>query len=86
MPHIIIKLQSGRTPAQKTEIADAVAKTIAATANCTPDAISVAIEDIAETDWFKTVYTPDILGKPTTIYKQPGYGPAPRVGGCGVHR
>jgi len=26
-------------------------------------------------DWAEKVYKPDILGKPETIYKKPGYNP-----------
>jgi 4-oxalocrotonate tautomerase len=35
--------------------------------------ISVGIEDVAPKDWTERVYKPDILGKPDTIYKKPGY-------------
>lgn len=37
--------------------------------------ISVAIEDVAKEDWAEKVYKPDILGKPETLYKKPGYDP-----------
>jgi len=75
MPHVIIKLQSGRSAEQKTNIADEVTKALMASANCGADAVSVSIEDVEPKDWVETVYKPDILGKPGTIYKQPGYNP-----------
>jgi 4-oxalocrotonate tautomerase len=46
-----------------------------ATANCSEDAVSVSIEDVAAQDWVETVYKPDIVGKPGTLVKRPGYGP-----------
>ena len=32
-------------------------------------------EEIAAKDWTEKIYKPDILGKKSTLYKQPGYGP-----------
>jgi len=39
------------------------------------DAISVGIEDVEPKDWAEKVYKPDIISKPATIYKKPGYKP-----------
>jgi 4-oxalocrotonate tautomerase len=39
------------------------------------ESVSVGIEDIKPDDWVQTVYKPDILNKPETIYKKPGYDP-----------
>jgi len=75
MPHVIIKLQSGRSAAQKTRIANEVTRALVVSAECTEDAVSVGIEDVEQKDWGETVYRPDILGKTNTIYKQPGYDP-----------
>ncbi len=75
MPHVIIKLQSGRSAAQKTRIAQEVTKALVASAGCAEDAVSVSIEDVEPSDWVETVYKPDIQRKPGTIYKQPGYDP-----------
>jgi 4-oxalocrotonate tautomerase len=36
--------------------------------------VSVSIEDIAPKDWAEKVYKPDIVGRPETLYKEPGYG------------
>jgi 4-oxalocrotonate tautomerase len=52
-----------------------VTQTIMATANCTEMAVSVSIEDIAPEDWTEQVYQPDILGKPASLIKPPGYAP-----------
>ncbi|HUA77311.1 MAG TPA: tautomerase family protein [Acetobacteraceae bacterium] len=75
MPHVIVKLLPGRSAQQKARIAEEVTKAIMATANCAETAVSVGIEDVASDDWTETVYKPDIIGKPGTIYKKPGYDP-----------
>jgi len=75
MPHVIIKLQSGRSAEQKIKIANDVSEALVASANCGEDAVSVSIEDVEPRDWVEKVYKPDILGKPDTIYRQPGYNP-----------
>ncbi|HTW72512.1 MAG TPA: tautomerase family protein [Acetobacteraceae bacterium] len=76
MPHVIVKLQSGRSEQQKARIADEVTKAVMATANCAEDAVSVCIEDVAANDWTEKVYQPDIIGNAARLYKKPGYGPA----------
>ena len=73
MPHVIVKLASGRSEQQKAKIADEVTKAIMTTANVGEDAVSVSIEDYPETEWREKVYRPDIIGKPETLYKKPGY-------------
>lgn len=35
--------------------------------------VSVGIEEVEPQGWTEKVYKPDILGKPKTIYKKPGY-------------
>lgn len=75
MPHVIVKLLSGRSEQQKARIADEVTKAIMATTGNNEDAVSVSIEDIERNDWTEKVYKPDILGGPGRLYKKPGYGP-----------
>ena len=75
MPHVIVKLLPGRSAQQKAKIAEEVTKAIVATANCAETSVSVGIEEVASDDWTETVYKPDIIGKPDTIYKKPGYDP-----------
>jgi 4-oxalocrotonate tautomerase len=75
MPHVIVKLQTGRSDQQKTKIAEEVTKAIMATANCAEQSVSVSIEDVEPSDWTEKVYKPDIAGKPDTLYKKPGYDP-----------
>jgi 4-oxalocrotonate tautomerase len=75
MPHVFIRTQSGRSPALKAEIADQVARALMVSAGCPEEAVSVSIEDVEREDWVDSVYKPDGLGKPATLYKKPGYDP-----------
>lgn len=50
MPHVIVKLASGRSEQQKEQIAAEVTKAIMATANVGEDAVSISIEDYPETE------------------------------------
>ena len=75
MPHVIVKLYSGRTEQQKAGIAEAVTQAIMASTGNAEATVSVSIEDVAPNDWAEKVYRPDILSKPDTLYKKPGYEP-----------
>jgi 4-oxalocrotonate tautomerase len=75
MPHVIVKLWSGKSDQQKKKLAEEVTKAVMATLNYGEESISVGIEDVEQKDWTEKVYKPDILGKPQTIYKKPGYTP-----------
>jgi 4-oxalocrotonate tautomerase len=75
MPHVIVKLLSGRSEQQKAKIADEVTKAVMATTGNNADAVSVSIEDVERGDWVEKVYRPEILSKPETLYKKPGYNP-----------
>jgi 4-oxalocrotonate tautomerase len=75
MPHVIVKLYSGRSEQQKAKLAEEVTKAIMTGANVTEQAVSVSIEDVTPDDWTEKVYKPDIVGNPDTIYKKPGYNP-----------
>ena len=75
MPHVIVKLLSGRTKQQKAKIAEEVTKAVMTTANCAEKSVSVSIEDVEPNDWVEQVYKPDIIGKPDKLYKKPGYNP-----------
>jgi 4-oxalocrotonate tautomerase len=75
MPHVIVKLLSGRSEQQKARLAEEVTKAVMAGANCAENAVSVSIEDIEPNDWTEKVYKPDILGSQNRLYKKPGYDP-----------
>jgi len=75
MPHVIVKLYSGRTEQQKASLAEQVTKAVMAGAQCGEAAVSVSIEDVEPDDWTEKVYKPDILGSGDRLYKKPGYNP-----------
>ena len=50
MPHVIVKLQSGRSEQQKAKITEEVTKAIMASANCAEQSVSVGIEDVEPGD------------------------------------
>lgn len=75
MPHVIVKLLSGRSEQQKAKIAEEVTKAIMATTQNNEDAVSVSIEDIQPDDWTEKVYKADIVAGRGRLYKKPGYNP-----------
>ena len=75
MPHVIVKLYSGRTQQQKARLAEELSKAVIKTLNCGEEAVSVAVEDVKPEEWAQKVYKPDILGNPEKIFKKPGYNP-----------
>ena len=76
MPHVIVKLRSGKSEKQKTKLAEEITKAVMDSLNYGEESVSVAMEEIDPKDWTEKVYKPDILGKPEQIYKKPGYTPA----------
>jgi 4-oxalocrotonate tautomerase len=75
MPHVIVKLYPGRSDQVKNRLAEEIVKNVVAIAKCEEKSVSVAIEEIESADWPEKVYKPDILDKPDTLYKKPGYNP-----------
>jgi 4-oxalocrotonate tautomerase len=75
MPHVIVKLYSGRSEQHKARLAEAVSKAVTTILNYGEDSVSVEIEDVEPRDWAEKVFKPHILSKSETIYKQPGYNP-----------
>ena len=75
MPHVVVKLYSGRSERQKQALAQAITEAVTRTLDSGEQSVSVGIEDVEAKDWVEKVYQPDIIGKPDTIYKKPGYDP-----------
>jgi 4-oxalocrotonate tautomerase len=75
MPHVIIKLLSGRSEQQKARLAEEISKAVVTALNSDEKSVSVAIEDVSSEDWTEKVYKPDILGNMDRVYKKPGYDP-----------
>ncbi len=53
MPHVIVKLQSGRSEQQKTNLAQEITKAIMAGASSAEESVSVSIEDVEPDAWSK---------------------------------
>ena len=75
MPHVIVKLYSGKSEQQKQALAQAVTQAVMSALNYGEESVSVGIEDVEPKNWTEQVYKPDIIAKAETIYKQPGYDP-----------
>jgi len=75
MPHVVVKLYSGKSKQQKAALAEAVTKAVMDTLGYGEEFVSVGIEDVEPKDWTSRVYGPDIVDKSETIFKKPGYDP-----------
>jgi 4-oxalocrotonate tautomerase len=75
MPHITVKVATGKSELQKTHLAGAIVRDVMDILHAGEVDISVAIEEVEPADWTEKVYKPDIQGKWKTLYKKPGYDP-----------
>ena len=73
MPHVIVKLWPGKSEAQKSRLAERIARAVMDVLNYGDESVSVAFEEISAKDWKDKVYEPDILSQPEKLYKRPGY-------------
>lgn len=76
MPHVVVKMHSGKTDQQKTAIVAEITKALMTAINSSDASISVSLEEFAPSDWAEKVVKPEIIGKPDTLYKRPGNLPA----------
>jgi 4-oxalocrotonate tautomerase len=74
MPHVLVKLYSGRSEQQKEKLAEALSKAVVSALKLDEKSVSVAIEDVEPENWTRDVYNRDILNN-RKIYKKPGYSP-----------
>ncbi len=75
MPHVVIKMHSGRSEEQKRRMTELVTQAIMDGAGCKESSVSVAIEDVPPADWIGTVYRTEIEPQMDRLYKTPGYKP-----------
>jgi 4-oxalocrotonate tautomerase len=73
MPHVIVKLCSGKSEEQKNRLAARITEDVTAVLNYGEESVSVSIEEVQPQDWTEKVYKPDILDNPERLYKKPGY-------------
>jgi 4-oxalocrotonate tautomerase len=75
MPHITVKLVSGRSEEQKSRLAEAITREAVAILDTREESVSVAFEEFALQDWAEKVYRADIQSHWADLYKKPGYDP-----------
>ena len=73
MPHVVVKIATGRTEEQKKRLAEAITRDLIDIAGASDDAVSVAIEETPMKDWAEKVYRPEIAPVLDKLYKKPGY-------------
>lgn len=73
MPHVIVKLWSGKSEQQKRLLAERITQGVMEILHYGEESVSVAFEEISPKDWRKKVYEPDIASQPDKLYKKPGY-------------
>lgn len=73
MPHLEIKLLSGKTEAQKELLANEVMKAAQRVIGYGDESYSVAITDCSLQEWKDEVYPNDVMGDISKLYKVPGY-------------
>ncbi len=72
MPHVSVKMWTGRTEKQKQELTEKITQAIKDVTGVKEHWISVAIEEYDPSDWAK-VFTEEIEPKGDKLYKKPGY-------------
>lgn len=73
MPHVIVKLWSGKSEQQKNRLAEAITRDVMDILHYREESVSVAMEEVESQDWVEKVYKPDIKNKWDKLYKKPGY-------------
>lgn len=75
MPHVALKMISGRSEEKKRMLATELAKTVASVPGCEDESISVAIFDVEAGAWMAEVFTPEIEANRGGLFELPGYAP-----------
>jgi 4-oxalocrotonate tautomerase len=73
MPHVIVKLWTGKSEQQKNRLAEAITKDIMDILHYGEESVSVAMEEVKSQDWVEKVYKPEIKDNLDKLYKKPGY-------------
>ena len=73
MPHIIVKLWPGKSEEQKIALAERMVEAMKEIMMVEEKGISIAFEEIEKGKWMEEVYSIDITGKESQLYKKPGY-------------
>ena len=73
MPHVIVKLITGRSEDQKVRLAEEIVKDVINVLHVGEETVSVSFEEVKREDWAEKVYRPDIVNGDAKLYKKPGY-------------
>ncbi len=73
MPHIVVKIYTGRPEEQKQQLTQAIIRDVCETLDVAEKTVSVAIEEIAPENWKNDIYEPEIKANIEALYKKPGY-------------
>lgn len=73
MPHISLKMLKGRTDEQKQLAADKLANALCEAIGCTPDHISISVDDYTAEEW-QEVFKKEIADN-NSIIRKPNYDP-----------
>jgi len=77
MPHVIVKLWPGKSPASKQRLSDAIVDSVTDILGYGSDSVSVGFDEVSAGDWMSKVYEPDITNRWAQLTKTPGYGRGP---------
>ncbi len=72
MPHIAVKLWPGRKEEAKENLAKKIVNVVVEELNVDAGAVSVAIEEVKQSDWEEQIYKKEIKDNPN-IYVKPDY-------------
>ena len=75
MPHVTVKLWTGKSEQQKARLTEEVTKAVMASLGYGVESVSVSLEEFEPSEWTEKVYKPDIISGRGKLYKKPGYGP-----------
>jgi len=73
MPHVTVKMYPGCTQEQKNKLAQEITNAIMTIVQKPEAAISIAIEEVKESEWMAKVYDTEIRPNMEKLYKKPGY-------------
>ena len=72
MPHIAVKLWPGRKEEAKENLAKKIVNVVVEELNVDAGAVSVAIEEVKQSDWEEQIYKKEIKAN-SNIYVKPDY-------------
>jgi 4-oxalocrotonate tautomerase len=75
MPHLVVKLASGRSDADKARLGERLTQAVQDALGYGPESVSIVLDEIPMSEWMSKVYEPEIVPIADQLLKRPGYGP-----------